>query len=171
MRTQGDEQVSVLPDMIAPWLAVWRGWSHTRRPMKRLLLTVLLCAGCAHVDTTSGTFSQRSGAPMVLTLERHMDTILRGPDIEEDQTLVLELRRIEIGRRLTIPSDDATARFSVKRFGPSSTGSSYKGYVIVRAVTKREVVATLKLEVTATTSDGSYTQTATFHGDYSFVRE
>jgi hypothetical protein len=134
-------------------------------------LVALLCAGCAHVDTTSGTFSQRAGAPMVLRLERHMDTILGGPDIEEDQTLVVELQRIEIGKRLTIPSDDATARFTVKRFGPSSTGNSYKGYIIVRTVTKREVVATLKLEVAATTSDGSYTQTATFHGDYTFWRE
>ena len=108
---------------------------------------------------------------MLLKLERHMDTILGGPDIEEDQTLLLELRRIEVGKRLTIPSDDATARFSVKRFGPSSQGNSYKGYVIVRTVTKDQVVATLKLEVTASTSDGSYTQTATFHGDYTFWRE
>jgi hypothetical protein len=139
--------------------------------MKRLLLVAVLCAGCAHVDTTSGTFSQRPGAPMVLKLERHMDTIVRGPDIEEDQTLVLELRRVEIGKRLTIPSDDVTARFTVKRFGPSSQGKTYKGYIIVKSVSKDEVVATLKLEVTAITSDGTYIQTATFHHDYPFRRE
>ena len=108
---------------------------------------------------------------MVLKLERHMDTIVRGPDIEEDQFLELELHEVQIGKRLTIPSDAVTVRFSVKRFGLSSQGNAYRGYVIVKAVAKEQVVATLKLEVTAITSDGAYTQTAKFHGDYTFFRD
>jgi hypothetical protein len=139
--------------------------------MKRLALAVLLYAGCAHVDTVNGTFTQRAGAPTVLKIERHMDTIVSGPDIEEDQTLILELRRIEIGKRLVIPSDDVTARFTVKRFGPGSKGQGFKGYIIVKSVSKSELVATLKLELTAKTSDGEYKETPTFHGDYTFVRE
>ncbi len=135
------------------------------------LMTLLALTGCAHVDTTSGTFSQHTGAPLVLWLARHMDTIVRGPDIEEDQLLVLELPRVEIGKRLTIPSDAVTVQFSVKRFGPSSQGNAYRGYVIVKSVAKEQVVATLKLEVIARTRDGSYTQTATFRGDYTFLRE
>jgi hypothetical protein len=139
--------------------------------MKRLILAVLLCAGCAHVDTTSGTFSQRTGAPLVLRLERHMDTIVRGPDLEEDQLLVIELPRVEIGKRVEIPSDAVTVRLSVKRFGPSSQGNSYRGYIIVKSVAKEQVVVTLKLEVIAQTKDGSYTEKPTFHGDYSFFRD
>jgi len=131
----------------------------------------LICAGCAHVDTTQGTFTQRANAPLVLQLSRHVDTIVRGPDIEEDQLLMLELHRVEIGKRMTIPSEDVTVRFSVKRFGPSSQGSSYKGYIIVKSVSKDEVVATLKLDVIATTSDGTYTENPTFHADYTFRRE
>jgi len=108
---------------------------------------------------------------MVLKLERHMDTIVGGPDIDEDQLLVLELQKVEIGKRLTIPSDAVTAQFSVHRFGLSSKGTSYQGWMIVKSVGKEEVVATLKLEVTAITSDGTYTETARFHGDHTFFRD
>ena len=139
--------------------------------MKRLLLVALLCAGCAHVDTTSGTFSHPPGAPMVLTLERHMDTIFNGPDIDEDQTLTIELQRVEIGKRVTIPSENVTVRFGVQRFGLGSTGKSFQGFIIVKSVKKDEVVATLKLLVVAATKDGSYTEEARFHSDYTFLRE
>ena len=53
-------------------------------------------AGCAHVEATKATF-QHTSAALVLQIDRHMEEILRGPDIEEDQTLVLELRDYEIG--------------------------------------------------------------------------
>jgi hypothetical protein len=139
--------------------------------MKRFVWLAVLCAGCAHVDTSSGTFSQRPGAPMVLTLERHMDTIVNGPDIDEDQTLTIELRRVEVGKKIVIPSEDATARFLVKRFGPGSTGKTFQGFIIVKSVKKDEVLATMKLLVTAATADGTYTQKARIHGDFSFVRE
>ena len=135
------------------------------------ILSLLVLAGCAHVATTRGTFSQQPGAPLVLKIERHMDTIARGPDIEEDQLLVLELRRVEIGKRLAIPSGDVVARFDVKRFGPSSQGETYRGSIIVSSITKERVVATLKLDIIALTADGSYKQTPRFHGDYTFIRE
>jgi len=136
-----------------------------------VLMALLAVTGCAHVASTRGTFSQEPGAPLILRIERHMDTIVRGPDIEEDQHLVLELRRVEIGKRLAIPSEAVTAQFDVDRFGPSSYGNSYRGYVIVRSVSKKQVVATLKLDIIALTTDGSYKQTPRFHGDYTFNRE
>jgi hypothetical protein len=139
--------------------------------MKRFIVVALLCAGCAHVDTSSGVFSQRPGGPMVLMIERHMDTIANGPDIEEDQTLTIELRRVEIGKRLAIPSDDVTVRFAVRRFGPSSEGKSFQGFIIVKSVKNDEVVATLQLRVVAKTKDGTYTQEVKFHSDCAFVRE
>ena len=108
---------------------------------------------------------------MVLKLDRHMDTIANGPDIEEDQTLTLEVRRVEVGKRFTIPSDDVVARFDVKRFGPSSTGKGFKGYLIVKKVEKDAVVAEVNLVVEATTADGSYKETARFRGDHTFLRE
>jgi hypothetical protein len=146
--------------------------------MKQLIaLTILsltaLC-GCAHIAQSNATFvpiANSGSGPLVLRIARHVDTIVRGPDIEEDQLLVLELHRVEIGKRMTIPSEDVTARLTVKRFGPSSQGNSYKGYIIVKSVSKDEVVATLKLDVIASTSDGAYTENPTFHSDYTFRRE
>jgi hypothetical protein len=138
-----------------------------------ILALTTLC-GCAHIAESNAIFAgnaNNGSGPLVLRIARHMDTIVRGPDIEEDQLLVLELRRVEIGKRMTIPSEDVTVRFTVKRFGPSSQGNSYKGYIIVKSVSKDEVVATLKLDVIATTSDGSYTENPTFHTDYTFRRE
>ena len=46
-----------------------------------------------------------------------------------------------------------------------------RGSTLELGVQKEQVVVTLKLEVTAQTKDGSYTETPTFHGDYSFFRD
>ncbi len=141
--------------------------------MKQLRLAGLLLtlAGCAHVASTHGRFAQQADGTLVLKLTRHVDTIVSGPDIEEDQTLVLTLRRVEIGKRIEIPSDDVSAEFTAVRFGPSSYGESYRGYILVRSVSEKQVVAALKLDVTAQTETGSYKQTARFDDEYTFGRE
>lgn len=134
---------------------------------------VLTLGGCAHVAETRATFirqTETGSPPLVLKIERHMDTIVRGPDIEEDQTLVLELKRYKLGKRIAIPSDDVTVRFGVMRFGPRSHGEIYEGYVIIKSVTDEQIVARVKLNVTARTTDGSYVEQAKYHGDYTFFR-
>ena len=135
------------------------------------LLSLLALAGCAHVASTSGTFTQRPGVPLVLKLTRHLDTVVQGPDVEEDQTLIVELRRIAIGQRINIPSDDAAAAFQAERFGPTTRGETYRGLIVVRSVSKEQVVATLKLEIDARSSGGSYSQKVRFNDDYTFHRE
>jgi hypothetical protein len=97
-----------------------------------------------------------------------VDTILHGPDIEEDQLLVLEVHDFRINQRLQIPSDSVAPQFTVTRFGPSSKGDTFTGYLIVKKVTARRVEAYVHVDVTASTTSGSYTQTAKFHGNYTF---
>jgi len=51
---------------------------------------VALFAGCAysHVASTGSTFQQpTTGGPLELRIARHLDTIVPGPDDEEDQSL------------------------------------------------------------------------------------
>jgi len=109
-------------------------------------------------------------APLTLAIRRHLDTVLHGPDVDEDQLLVLRVRDFRINQRLPIPSDIVSADFSVTRFGPPSKGQTYLGYLIIRKITADMVEAYLHLDVTATTSLGKYTETAKFYGDYKFVR-
>jgi hypothetical protein len=142
--------------------------------MKRLVLAGFLCVGlvgCAHVATTKATFVRQSDKPLVLTIARHMDTIVRGPDDEEDQRLVLELRSVEVGKRYAIPSDDVAAHFSVQRFGPASQGETFHGAMVVKKVSEKQVIANVNLVVTARTADRSYAETARFRGDYTFTRD
>lgn len=138
--------------------------------MKRLVLLGLMLTGCAHVDSTRGTFSSGHEKNLVLRLTRHVDTVVRGPDDEEDQVLLLEVRQWKIGERQSIPGDVA-ATFTVQRFGPASTGDTYKGFIIVRSVESKKAVAELNLVVTAKTADNSYKQTARFRGRYTFERQ
>lgn len=139
--------------------------------MKRVLFVgLLLLTGCSHVAATRGTFSIGPREKvLVLRLTRHVDTVVRGPDSEEDQLLVLEVPRWNIGQRQTIPGD-VHAKFSVQRFGPPSVGDSYRGFLIVQSLTDKQVVATLNLVVTASTADNTYKQTARFRGEYTFDR-
>ena len=78
----------------------------------RAIIFLVLLAGCAHVAATRATFSRQADGPVVLRLARHLDTIVRGPDSEEDQFLELELQRATPGQRLRIPSDDVAVHFS-----------------------------------------------------------
>jgi hypothetical protein len=131
-------------------------------------VALVVLTGCAHIASTNGTFIRNNG--IVLTLTRHVDTIVRGPDIDEDQRLVLVVPTLEIGRKMMIPSEDVQPSFSVSRFGPSSTGKGFKGYLILKSVADEQVVAHLHLDVQAQTADGSYRQKARFSGNYVFDR-
>src|SRR5579863_9075715 len=108
-----------------------------------LLLALASACNYSHVGLPMATFNrlpppQGAGqletqvAPLTLAIRRHVDTVVHGPDVEEDQLLVLRVRNFRINERLTIPSDAAAPDFSVTRFGPSSKGQSYSGYLIIR---------------------------------------
>ncbi len=111
------------------------------------------------------------GGPLILRISRHLDEVIRGPDPEEDQVLVLTVRNFRTGQKLKIPSENVTPEFTAIRFEPSSHGDTYAGYLIVRKVGATKVDASLHVNVTARTSSGSYTETAKFHGNYSFAYE
>ena len=128
-----------------------------------------LAGGCAHIAATQATFT-RTDTALVLQVDRHVEEIVRGPDIEEDQTLVLELRDYQIGKWLAVPSTNATARLEVRRFGAPSHGEVFAGWVKVRKVTATKVVADVKLVVTARTASGSYVQQTKFKDQYEFFR-
>ena len=138
---------------------------------KLAVVLIGLCAvnGCAHIAATTTTFTQTDTA-LRLQIDRHVEGILHGPDIEEDQVLVLELRDYRIGERLAVPSAKAMARLEVQRFGPSSRGEVFTGWVRVRKVTAAKIVAQVQLVVAARTTTGHYTQTAKFNDQYEFVR-
>ena len=107
-------------------------------------------------------------APLTLAIRRHLDTVVRGPDNEEDQLLVLRVRNYRLKDRLPVPSDTVAPDFTVTRFGPTSKGQTYVGYLIIKKITADKVEAYLHLDVTASTASGSYTQTAEFDGDFTF---
>jgi|HubBroStandDraft_6_1064221.scaffolds.fasta_scaffold259816_2 hypothetical protein len=153
--------------------------------MRTITLAVCLtifAAACnySHVGTPTTTFSRATpplgtatneapGGPLVLRISRHLDEVLKGPDVDEDQLLVLTVQDYQIGKKLEIPSENVTPEFTVTRFGPHSRGDTFTGYLVLRKVTAHKVDATVHLDVTAHTASGSYTQTAKFHGEYRFV--
>ena len=134
-----------------------------------MAVLLLLVSGCAHMGAANSTFSH-SDAALVLKVQRHVDEILHGPDFEEDQTLVLELKDYVPGERLMVPSAKATAKFDVDRSGPASHGDEFSGYVIVGEMGETRIKAEVNLTVKARTNDGSYTQQAKFSGTYVFNR-
>ena len=153
--------------------------------MRPIIATVLLMLASAcnysHSGPAAATFSrpvppslgagslEMQTSPLVLRISRHIDTVLRGPDNEEDQILVLAVRDFRLNQRLAIPSDNVTADFTATRFGPSSKGQAYTGYLIVRKITLNKVEASLHLDVSASTESGSYTQTAKYRGNITFI--
>ena len=60
--------------------------------MFRRLILLLTCFGAAcgysHIGETRAVFD-RVGNGLTLRVDRHLDTVMRGPDIEEDQQLIL----------------------------------------------------------------------------------
>jgi hypothetical protein len=151
--------------------------------MKRIIAVVLLMLASAcsysHIGPSIGTFSRPTppvGAgslegqvgPLVLQIGRHLDTVMNGPDNEEDQTLILQVQGFHLNQRLAISSDYVTPDFTATRFGPTSNGGTYSGYLIIRKITADKVEAYLYLDVTASTASGKYTQTAKYRGNYTF---
>ncbi len=132
-------------------------------------LLIMLLSGCgySHVAETRTTF-ERAGSGLTLTVYRHLDTVISGPDFEEEQRLVLTLRDIEVGKRIPVPSPQVSVQFDVARFGPSSEGKEFTGTVLVKSVAANKIVVNLDLTVTARTRNGSYTQRAKFRGDHTF---
>jgi hypothetical protein len=155
--------------------------------MRTIILAVCLTifgSACnySHVGIPNTTFSRlppplgaatnaTTSTTLVLRISRHLDEVIRGPDPEEDQHLVLTVQNFRIGQKLKIPSENVTPEFTVIRFEPSSHGDTFAGYLIIRKVSATKVDASLHLDVTARTSSGSYTETAKFHGNYSFAYE
>jgi hypothetical protein len=152
--------------------------------MKAIVVTVLLVLACgcsySHIGPAVATFSRPTPplgagqletqvAPLTLAIRRHLDTVVHGPDNEEDQLLVLKVHNFRLNDRLPIPSDTVAPDFTATRFGPSSKGQNYVGYLIIRRITPGSVEAYLHLDVTASTLSGSYTQTAKFRGNYKFI--
>lgn len=140
--------------------------------MRRLWLGLLVgLTGCgySHIAETRGTF-QQAGNALSLQVYRHLDTVISGPDFEEDQRLVLEIAEYEIGKRIPVPSARVKVSFDVTRFGPSSEGTDFTGYVVVKKVMPKQLVVNLQLDVTAQTRNGRYTQRAKFRGDHTFFR-
>ncbi|HVM63168.1 MAG TPA: hypothetical protein VMV72_20075 [Verrucomicrobiae bacterium] len=151
------------------------------KPIIATLLLALVC-GCnySHVGPAVAVFNRPPPplgagqlevqvAPLTLAIRRHADTVLHGPDVDEDQLLILRVRNYRLNVRLPIPSDSVSPDFSVTRFGPPSSGQTYVGYLIIRKITTDTVEAHLHLDVTASTPSGSYTQIARFDGDYKFA--
>jgi hypothetical protein len=147
-----------------------------------LLAVVTLLCGCAHTTLTSATFSHeaalsaanKAAAPdlshLVLQITRHADTIINGPDIEEDQLLVLDLKNFRLQQRLPIPSATVAPQLSITRFGSSSEGKEFRGFLIIRKIEPNQVKASLHLDVIARTANGSYTQKVRFRGNFVFLR-
>jgi len=151
--------------------------------MKPIIATLLLALTTAcsysHVGPARGTFSRPTppvGAgslesqigPLVLQISRHLDTVMSGPDNEEDQTLILQVHGYHLNQRLPIPSESVTPDFTVTRFGPTSKGGTFTGYLIIRKITADKIEAYVHIDVTASTASGKYTETAKFYGNYTF---
>jgi len=134
-----------------------------------MVLIAICASGCAHIGLTKATFT-RTETSLVLQIDRRMEELMHAPDLEEDQTLVLELHNYQIGERLLVPSAKVVARLEVKRFGPTSQGNLFDGWVVVRKVTGSNVVANVNLVVTARTPSGNYVQTEKFDKQYNFFR-
>jgi hypothetical protein len=156
------------------------------RHLINLTLAVILatfasaCSNYSHVGPSTGTFarpappplgaaSQPQTGPLVLKIRRHLDTILKGPDNEEDQILTLKIRDFRPNQKLLVPSDDVTPDFVATRFGPSSKGQAYDGYLILKKITPAKIEAYVHIDVTANTPSGSYNQTARYRGKVTFI--
>lgn len=143
--------------------------------LKLLLIGVsgVALAGCAHLAVSDATFVRSADVPdarLTLTINRHMDTIVNGPDIEEDQKLTLELSRYPLNEKIEIPSEAVTTKLVIERFGPWSRGETYWGYIIITSVGDNELVARMDLTVTAYTLSRTYKQDVHFKGEYTFNR-
>jgi hypothetical protein len=153
--------------------------------MKPIVAIVLVALGCgcsySHVGPAVASFNRPAPplgagqletqvAPLTLAIHRHVDTVVKGPDVEEDQLLVLRVHNFRLNTRLPIPSDTVSPEFSVTRYGPPSQGQVYNGYLVIKKIFANKIEGYLHLDVTASTPSGSYTETAEYRGNYTFIR-
>jgi hypothetical protein len=146
---------------------------------------VLLC-GCTQVNFTKATFrpnaaiapptaenayeiGYRQGHNLVLEIVRKVTNYGQALDEFEDQLLVLQVKRIKLNERIEIPSADVTTHFVVTRFGPTSMGRSYRGYLIIREISDDIIKAYLLLDVTAGTRWETPPEKIRFKGNFVFV--
>ena len=148
-----------------------------------MIILALVCGcGYSHIASTTCTFNQptplvasaqdgvRHG-PLNLEIIRHMDTVMSGPDVEEDQLLTLEVRNFRLNQKILVPSPNIKTHFTTRRSGPEAEGRTFSGFLIVRSVGSNQVTINLHLVVNASTSDNRYAQTLKYRGDYRFYRE
>lgn len=102
---------------------------------------------------------------------RHLDTILSGPDIEEDQTLLINLYDYRLNEPIRLPAHNVRVTFRGERFGPSSHALDVAGCILIRTATVERVVARLDLRIHASTRAGTYRSTERFRGEYIFRAE
>lgn len=136
-----------------------------------VLMAGLWC-GCSysHIAQQSASYRQVSATEWVLRVERQMDTVLRGPETEELQVLTVRLRDPQVNRRYVVPSPDAEVALEIRRFGLSSRGQDYRGQIVLRNVTHRQMTADLRLVIQANTATGLHPQTVKFRGRHVFWR-
>src|SRR5271156_1515296 len=97
---------------------------HLRNIATALVLAAFAsaCSNYSHVGPSTGTFSRPTPpplgtemepqtGPLVLKIRRHLDTILKGPDSDEDQVLTLKVRDFRPNQKLFVPSDNVTPDF------------------------------------------------------------
>jgi hypothetical protein len=128
----------------------------------------LAACGYSHLGKPHSIFELQDQR-LVLRVDRHVDTVISGPDFEEDQRLILELTDYQIGQRIPVPSRHVQARFTVERFGPASVGHDMTGFVVVKSLTNSQAVVQLHLDVQATTRSGGYRQLVKYRGDHVFT--
>ncbi len=150
------------------------------KPSVAFLLLACCLSGCVQPAVTNATFFHEAAVAtpegpavnhLVLQLGRHADTLLSGPDIDEDQLLVLDIRDFRLNQKLAIPSATVSPRLSIARFGPPSQGREFNGFLIVRSISTNEVKAFVNLDVMAETDDNSYSEKTRFKGEFKFFPE
>ncbi len=152
----------------------------------RSLVGFALLSGCTQVDFTRSTFLPKAevspptsensyrivyheGEYLVLEISRKVTNYGHALDEYENQLLVLQIRDIKLNERLAIPSTNVTPHFVVTRFGPTSLGQSYHGFLIIKNIADDEINAYLRLDVTANTRWDTPPEKIRFRGNYVFV--
>lgn len=149
-------------------------------PVVFLLIACGCLCGCAQPAVTNASFIHETAVAtpegpatnrLVLQLGRHADELLSGPDIDEDQLLVLDIRDFRLNQKLAIPSEKVSPRLSIARFGPPSQGKEFHGYLIIKSLSTNKVTVVLDLDTVSETDDNSYSEKTRFKGEFKFFPE
>jgi hypothetical protein len=149
-------------------------------PVAFLLIACGCLCGCEQPAVTNASFFHEASIAtpqggtanhLVLQLGRHADELLSGPDIDEDQLLVLDIRDFRLNQKLAIPSANVSPRLSINRFGPPSQGKEFHGFLVVKSLSTNLVTVVLDLNAVAETDDNSYSEKTRFKGQFKFFPE